>query len=294
MFIRGLMGSVSRICFAPDDGGGAGGGAAIVEASAAGAAGAGAEGGTVGDDKGGGAAPEVVKPAVPIPDDLLSTAKAPEKPAETDAEKTTREALEAERANETAEQKTTRETAERERAELLAKETPEEKTKREASEKTADTLKSYDALKVPDGVNADAPLVGAFKKSAAEHGLSTEAAQALMDTVTPELQAAIRAPYETWANTVTQWVADVKADPEIGGAKFEENLGFAAQAIDQFGGPKLREAMRFTGAGANPEFVRFCVRVGKGIAEGGFVGGGAAPEKGVPLSTKMYPSMAKD
>lgn len=186
------------------------------------------------------------------------------------------------------------------KAERLKNETPEEKTAREAKEKedadkkTADVLKTYDAIKLPQGITKELPAVKDFLAAAAKDGMPVEKAQAYVDSVAPKLQAAVEAPYKAWADMQAQWISDLKTDKVVGGADLEKNLGFCAKAIDAYGADDaqaVREAFEFTGAGNNPAIVRMMYRAGKALAEGG-----PLPSKGgtqVDLAEAMYPSMTK-
>ena len=87
--------------------------------------------------------------------------------------------------------------------------------------------------------------------------------QKFVDLYTEAVIEATESQQKMWADTQQQWVDQAKADPEIGGDKFENNLGDAKRAIKQFGTPELDEAMAVTGAGNHPEFIRFMSRVGK-------------------------------
>lgn len=239
----------------------------------------------------GGAAPDAggaAPAAAPAqPKSLLTDAKAPEgdDPAKVEPPKV----------EETPEQK----------AERLKNETPEQKEAREKQEaedaekaKAARTeaLKPYDALKLPEGMPADQPAFVDFKNAALDLGVEPEKAQKLIDTVAPKLQEAVDAPYKAWADTQEEWIKTCQNDPEIGGANFEKNLGFAARVIDTFGagekGSDLRKAFAFTGAGSNPEIMRTFIRIGKAMAEGGPVLGKPAPAP-KSLAAGLYPSMEK-
>ena len=188
------------------------------------------------------------------------------------------------------------------KAERLKNETPEAKAKREGEEKvaaekkTADTLKTYDALKMPEGMAKDQPVVADFLKTAATKGLSIEQTQALVDDVGPKLKEATEAPYKAWATMNEGWLKEMKSDKEIGGADLQANLGLAAKAIDTIcttdGERKaFRSALEFTGAGNNPDMARFLIRVGKMLAEGGPLGGRS--KQAESLAKSMYPTMAQ-
>lgn len=148
----------------------------------------------------------------------------------------------------------------------------------------------YADFTLPEGVSIDEAKATEFKEFAKANNLTQDAAQALVDRHVEALKEVAHAPYKLWEDTQKEWQAEIKKDPEIGGAKYEENIGYAAKALDAFGGPKLREALSFTGAGNNPEIVRAFVRVGKAMSEGGFVGGRASNTL-QSEAAKMYPTM---
>jgi hypothetical protein len=225
-----------------------------------------------------GAAPVTDTAPASEPKSLLSDAKAPDAPAPV---------------VETPEQK----------AERIKNETPEQKTAREAQEaKDAETakaarteaLKPYNELKLPEGMPADQPAFADFKEAALDLGVEPAKAQKLIDTVAPKMKEAIEAPYNLWADTQVEWVDTIKKDPELGGAKLEENLAVAALALDKYGTPEesvaLRKALAFTGAGNNPEIFRWMLRVGKTLKEGTPVQARAAASEKPSLASRMYPS----
>lgn len=72
---------------------------------------------------------------------------------------------------------------------------------------------------------------------------------------------------EQFQQTVQGWEAQAKADPEIGGDKFNENISIGRKAVEQFGGPKLMEALTQSGMGSHPEMIRFAVKVGQAMAD---------------------------
>lgn len=216
------------------------------------------------------AAVEAPKDTAPAsePTSLLSEAKAAETPPETEEQK----------------------------AERLKNETPEQKTARETEEAKVRTeaMVPYDALKLPEGMPADQPAFVDFKNAAFDLGVEPEKAQKLIDTVAPKMKEALEGPYNLWADTQVKWVAEIKADPELGGAKFDANIANAAIALDKFGTPeegrKLRAALAFTGAGNCPEIFRWMTRVGAMFKEGGPVVAQAAPAKGFNAAD-LYPTM---
>lgn len=238
-----------------------------------------------------------LKAETPAQKDLRLKAETPEGKAAREAAEATVQAADVKLARarlealkaETPEQKTAREKAE----------TPEQKAAREADEATvkaddhavatAKLTGEYAALKLPEGMPADQPAFLDFKKEAASRGVTTEAAQALIDTVAPALQKAVNAPYEAWAKLNGEWIASCENDKEFGGEAYQKNLSHAARAINHFGnGPEVIEALNLTGGGNHPALVRWMVRVGKSLGEGAPANGGAPNAETKSLAEKMY------
>jgi len=129
---------------------------------------------------------------------------------------------------------------------------------------------------MPDGMEVNQPLLDAVLPTFKEVGLSQIQAQQLMDVYSTQVQADSQASSDSYNQTVKDWVDEAKSDKEIGGEKFDENVGLAKRAIDRYGTPKLVEVLQSTGLGNHPEFIRLLTRVGKLIAEDS-PGGGTAP-----------------
>lgn len=126
----------------------------------------------------------------------------------------------------------------------------------------------------PDGKAYDANILSAFEASAREANLTQEAAQKLLDTMSPKI--AERQQEQVLAIN-KEWLETSKADTEFGGAALDVNLAIAKKALDTFATPELKTLLGTTGLGNHPEVIRFFYRTGKAISEDKFVGGGAAP-----------------
>ena len=120
-------------------------------------------------------------------------------------------------------------------------------------------------------VEVDAEGLSAFQAAAKEAGLTQAQFQALGEhgarVVAQQIARAQSEPYKLWHDTQRAWQDEVKADPDIGGAKLPESLSFSARAIDALGGDALRQALNITGAGNNPAIVRAMVRMGRMMAD---------------------------
>jgi|TARA_Y100000310_G_scaffold171987_2_gene172113 hypothetical protein len=148
----------------------------------------------------------------------------------------------------------------------------------------------YQDFKLPTDVAIDEKLVAEFTPIAKELNLTQEQAQKLVDLQVKNMQEFVTTQQKTWGDLQESWVSAVKADDEIGGTSFDENLSVAQKALDAFGSSALREVLDTTGAGNHPELVRFFYKVGKALSEDTLHQGGAtsAPKTQAEI---MYPTM---
>lgn len=164
-----------------------------------------------------------------------------------------------------------------------------------ADEKPAEEAKpegapeKYEDFKLPEGVTVDAAAVESFTPIAKELNLSQEQAQKLVDYFAKVRGDEVQASVKAVADLRTGWVGTAKADQEIGGAKFTENLSVAKTALDKFGTPQLRDALNQTGLGDHPEVIRFFHRVGRALAEDKVVTGSPGSQAKT-LAERMYPN----
>lgn len=149
-----------------------------------------------------------------------------------------------------------------------------------------------EALTIPEGFQADDASVGKFLEIANELGLSKEGASKLVGLQAELAKQASEAGSKLWEETQTQWQDQVRADPEIGGTKLQENLGIIAKLLDSHGNAEVRQAFDITGAGNNPAVIKFLIKVGKELGEGKPVlgGPGNAPADAASI---LYPNQGK-
>lgn len=140
---------------------------------------------------------------------------------------------------------------------------------------------------MPDGVELDKAAADEFSVIAKEFKLSQEGAQKIADIGA----AMVQRQAQEHAKTVEGWVQAAKADKDIGGDKFSENLGVAKAAIDKFGSPELKALLDSTGIGNHPAVVKFAFAVGKAISEDGFVPGAPKVAVAVDKAKVMFPTM---
>jgi len=173
-------------------------------------------------------------------------------------------------------------------------EPPKEEPKPKAPEE-------YAEFAIPEGTTLDEQTATEFKGLAKELDLTQEEAQKLLDFGGGKLRAQLEAPYKVWNEMQAKWQAEVKADPEIGGTKYDESVKTAA-LVFQPGESNpfvktaaeetaLRQALLTTGAGNNPAMVKLFVKIGTLLKEPGSLQGGPVKDTADALLKKMYPTM---
>lgn len=141
--------------------------------------------------------------------------------------------------------------------------TPDDKNK--SAESTPPAPVNYDSLKVPNGVTVDDKLMGSFKQLAGELKLTPEAAQKLVDMQAQSVQA-----LETRIMQAVRSEADRldKASHEFFGQKYDEELRFAAKALDKYDAEgKLRAKLKDMPIGNDQDLIAFVAAAGRAIAE---------------------------
>jgi hypothetical protein len=150
----------------------------------------------------------------------------------------------------------------------------------------------YETFKLPEGVELDATaLADASKFMAEELKLPQDRAQALVDFHVKALQTEAEAPYRLWEKTQRDWQEEVKADPVIGGDNLPNVKVRIAKLLDEFGDPKVKEALAYTGAGNNPAIIRTFYKLAEKLTEGTFVPSGGASQGPRSAEQVFYPSM---
>jgi hypothetical protein len=218
-----------------------------------------------------GAAPT---PPPPAGDGLSYDDDKPTPPVKDDAEVKKPDLVEGEKVTVPADEAAAAKKAEREAE--LAKMSAEDRAKAEADDAAAEAEQArldlvpedgkYD-LKMPEGVEVDADLLAAVAPAFKDLELTNGQAQALADKFIAVEQAKATKAAEQWAKTTSDWVDTAKADPEIGGAKWDATVKASAGIVDRFGTPALKEYLNSSGGGNHPEMIRLLAKIGAMIGE---------------------------
>ncbi len=189
-------------------------------------------------------------------------------------------------------------------AEQAATETKTEETKTEEKKPELRAPEEYAEFTKPPGVELDETAMSEFKSFAKEQDLTQEQAQKLLEFGSEKIKAQLEGPVKVWNEMQEKWKAEVKADPEIGGTKYEESVKNASlvfqpgeanpfvKTADE--AKALREALNTTGAGNNPAMVKLFVKMGQLLSEpGSLTGKPVSTDRQGALLDKFYPSMTE-
>ena len=156
----------------------------------------------------------------------------------------------------------------------------------DAATENQSTDADYD-FTLPEGFTANEELAGDLKALAKENGLSKEVTQKFADLgVKMQQQQA-----EAWQTQVDQWAEQVKADKELGGEKFNENISLAKQALDKFGGQELKDLLQSTGFGNHPAIVKAFYNIGKSVSNDTLVVSNGSSKSEKSAASIMFPTM---
>lgn len=116
----------------------------------------------------------------------------------------------------------------------------------------------------PDGTEYDKTIVDAYSEVAKELDLSNDAAQKILDKLTP----AVHKQQVDYMNKLrTDWADSSLSDKEFGGDKFNDSLVSAKKALSMFGSEELVKLLNETGLGSHPEMIRMFYRAGKSVSD---------------------------
>src|SRR5215472_9454883 len=140
----------------------------------------------------------------------------------------------------------------------------------------------YEDFKVPDGFELDKDVAAEFGGIAKGLNISQAGAQELVDLFVKYTTESDQRPYKAWTDVQERWRNEINNDPDIGGSKLNGVRTTIGKMFDL--NPKVsdpfRAAMDYTGAGNNPDVVRFLNWMAQRLTEGGPVRGGGPSTEG--------------
>lgn len=144
------------------------------------------------------------------------------------------------------------------------------KTDDQAAKPVVPEKYAFDNL--PDGYKLDETAAAEWSGVFKELGFTQEQVNKLMEMDAKRQQGMVQA-YQQQVEQHRQqqlgeWMGQLQADPEFGGAKFEASVAVAQKALGEFGTPELSKYLAESGLGSHPEVVRLFHRIGQQLAEG--------------------------
>lgn len=132
-------------------------------------------------------------------------------------------------------------------------------------------------LTLPEGIQADSPVLKAFMPTFQEVGLSSEQASKMVEAYAQWEGEQVVAQAKRLDDQAGAWADELKADPDFGGEKFDASVDYAKRAYAQMA-PGLAEELIRMGLDHWPPLFKFAARVGAGLREdNGRGSGGASP-----------------
>ena len=121
---------------------------------------------------------------------------------------------------------------------------------------------------LPEGMTRDDPMLAKFLEGAARGRMDGESVKAIVAEMAPMIREQMDAPARLWVEMNAAWKNEIMSDAEIGGEKFATHtLPTIQSALEQFGDPKIFEALHVTGAGNHPAIVRTLYKLASQVTE---------------------------
>ena len=145
-------------------------------------------------------------------------------------------------------------------------------------------------LELPEGAQLPEAYLEDTAALAKEYGLTQEQAAALVERDAKMVAGFHESVMSKHEAEVSSWAEQVKADPELGGEKFNATQEAARAAVARFGDDGLRQWLNDTGFGNHPMAVKFFAQVGKAIADDRPNLSGQPPQGNQSPASILYPS----
>lgn len=144
-------------------------------------------------------------------------------------------------------------------------------------------------LVLPVDSQLDPTVVERIAAESKARGLTQEQAQARLNEAHEAVATYAKGQQDVLDSEKKTWIESLKADKEIGGAMFDENVTLAKRAVDAFGSEGFKKALNDSGLGNHPELVRTFARIGRSIADDKLVRPGSTPAAKKSPEQVFYP-----
>ena len=166
----------------------------------------------------------------------------------------------------------------------------------EQSEAPAGAPESYGDFTVPEGFELSGDRLTAFQAYAKENGMTQERAQGAVDMYTKLASEDMQRQNAAYTEQQEAWTAEVKSDPDLGGANLATTIASAKQALNGFGVDGVGDLIVEHGLGNHPVMVRYLAAVGKQMGSDKSFPTGTPPKQDKNLSHEeiLYPDMKQE
>ena len=143
-------------------------------------------------------------------------------------------------------------------------------------------------LTMPEGWTLDEEGLAELTPIMQELKASNEQVQAVADIYIRRMSAAREKQIAAERETVENWRKELENDPEIGGAKYEENLASVKKMLVKYGSEDFYNYLDDSSLGNYPPFVKVMVKIAKELEDDKFIpGGGAFSDDPASAAAKM-------
>lgn len=127
----------------------------------------------------------------------------------------------------------------------------------------------------PEGFTADQSAIDEITPILQGLKCDNATAQKLADYHFKQMAALIDRQTAELESAKAQWTKELRADSEIGGPRFNDNLAYGSRLLNKYGSDDLKTLLVDTGLDRNPAMVKFLVKVGKVLGEDSWADSGA-------------------
>tara|TARA_R110000824_G_scaffold218827_3_gene405521 strand:+ start:286 stop:921 length:636 start_codon:yes stop_codon:yes gene_type:complete len=165
--------------------------------------------------------------------------------------------------------------------------------KADSKEEASVVPETYE-FSMPEGVKLDEAIAADFSLIAKDASLTQVQADKFVSMYQKAQADGLEAQQTAWQDQISEWRDEASSDSEIGGAKFQENIGLAKKGLDVFGNEKLKEALNTSGMGNHPEIIRMLTKIGAAVSDDSFVFGKNNPQVKKSHADIMFPNQGKN
>jgi hypothetical protein len=150
---------------------------------------------------------------------------------------------------------------------------------------------TVESLTLPEGFELQPEMASEFLEILNGDQSPQDRANALIALHGKTLTEASEASSKLWDGMQTEWKDEVKADPDIGGAKLQPTLTNIGKLLDEYGTPELKGVFDLTGAGNNLHMIKFLNKIAEKLTEGKLFTAGSPAGANDPdaVAKRMFP-----